>query len=435
MKQGFISRFDRTMFREVTALFDRHLEQGDIAGAVLAVAIGDEDPCFITAGDTGFGTGRLVQPDSLHRIYSQTKPITGIATMMLVEDGAIGLDQPIGELLPELANVKVLVSDDSDEVRSAKRQPVVRDLLTHSAGFSYGMQFSPLAARYRELGLMPGDRIAAHRDGTGEDPRDLAHMVELLGTLPLARDPGEMFEYSLSIDILGALIERVAARGLASFFEERIFGPLGMVDTSFVVPPEKLDRLVNLHERGEDGSWKLADGPADSAYARPALLSAGGGLVSTAQDYARFTAMLANEGEYRSTRLLKPETVRLARSNLLPTGLSAQFYGNVLEGIGFGAAMQVNLSATRTPPGLYGWGGAAGTGMWVDPIHRLHVVLMTQYFPPEVNLTLREDPVAAVYADLGLWPAGPSIIVRGRRELNSSPPATRQERVVRAHNH
>ncbi|MBY2930256.1 beta-lactamase family protein [Sphingomonadales bacterium 56] len=403
-------RFDPASFREVTTLFERHIGQGDVAGAVLAVAVGDEDPCFISVGETGFGTGRAVQPDSLHRIYSQTKPITGIATMMLVEEGVIGLDQPIGELLPELAKLDVLVSEEGDAVRPAKRQPVVRDLLTHSAGFSYGLQFSPLAARYRELGLLPGDRISAHRDG-GEDPHDLAHMVELLGTLPLARDPGEMFEYSLSIDVLGALIERVSGRGLDAFFQERIFGPLGMVDTSFVVPSDKLDRLVNLHERGEDGTWRLVDGPADSAYARPALLSGGGGLVSTAQDYARFTAMLANEGEYRGKRLLKPETARLARSNLLPTGINAQFYGNVMQDVVFGAAMQVNLSASRTPPGLYGWGGAAGTGMWVDPIHRLHVVLMTQYFPPEINLTFREDPVAAVYADLGLWPAGPRAIL------------------------
>lgn len=409
MKYRSPSRFNPAMFREVTALFERHVGQGDIAGAVLAVAVGDEDSCFICVGETGYETGRPVQPDSLHRIYSQTKPITGIATMMLVEDGSIGLDQPIGELLPELANLNVLVSDEGDAVRAASRQPTVRDLLTHSAGFSYGLQFSPLAARYRELGLLPGDRIAAHREG-GEDPRDLAHMVELLGTLPLARDPGEMFEYSLSIDILGALIERVSGRGLDAFFEERIFGPLGMVDTSFVVPPEKLDRLVNLHERGQDGTWRLADSAADSAYARPALLSGGGGLVSTAQDYVRFTAMLANEGEYRGARLLKPETVRLSRSNLLPVGLNAQFYGNVLHDVGFGAAMQVNRSATRVPPGVYGWGGAAGTGMWVDPVNQLHVVLMTQYFPPEINLTFREDPVAAVYADLGLWPAGSKIV-------------------------
>ena len=415
MKHRSPSRFDPAMFREVTTLFERHVRQGDIAGAVLAVAVGNEDPCFICVGETGRETRRPVRPDSLHRIYSQTKPITGIATMMLVEDGSISLDQPIGELLPELAKLNVLVSDEGDAVRAPSRQPTVRDLLTHSAGFSYGLQFSPLAARYRELGLLPGDRIAAHRDG-GQDPRDLAHMVELLGTLPLARDPGEMFEYSLSIDILGALIERVSGRGLDTFFDERIFGPLGMVDTTFVVPAEKLDRLVNLHERGEDGIWRLADGAADSVYARPALLSGGGGLVSSAQDYARFTAMLANEGEYRGTRLLKPETVRLARSNLLPLGLNVQFYGNVLQDVGFGAAMQVNRSATRVPPGVYGWGGAAGTGMWVDPVNRLHVVLMTQYFPPEINLTLREDPVAAVYADLGLWPAGPKVALNGQTE-------------------
>ena len=265
MTQGSASRFDQTMFREVTSLFERHVGQGDIAGAVLAVSVGAETPCFVCVGETGRGSGRPVQQDSMHRIYSMTKPITGIATMMLAEDGAIGLEQPIGELLPELANLDVLLSDGGDAVRPAKRQPVVRDLLTHSAGFSYGLQMSPLAARYRELGLLPGDRIAAHRDG-GEDPRDLAHMVELLGTLPLARDPGEMFEYSLSIDVLGALIERVSNRGLDVFFEERIFGPLGMIDTSFEVPAEKLDRLVNLHERAEDGQeFGLDRAAADEA--------------------------------------------------------------------------------------------------------------------------------------------------------------------------
>ena len=408
MTQARPSRFEPAMFRAVTDLFERHVAAGDIAGAVLAVSVEAEDPCFVCVGETGRGTDKPVRPNSLHRIYSQTKPITGIATMMLVEQEAIGLDQPIGELLPELANLDVLVSDEGDAVRPANRQPTVRDLLTHTAGFSYGLQFSPLAERYRELGLLPGDRIAAHRDG-GKDPRDLAHMVELLGTLPLARDPGEGFEYSLSIDVLGAMIERVSGRGLDAFFQERVFDPLGMVDTGFVVPTDKLDRLVNLHGRAEDGTWSLADGPVDSAYARPALLSGGGGLVSTAQDYARFTSMLVNEGECRGFRLLRPETVRLARSNLLPLGLDAQFYGNVLVDIGFGAAMQVNRSATQLPPGVFGWGGAAGTGMWVDPVNRVHVVLMTQYFPPEINLSFREDPVAAAYTDLGLWPAGPKL--------------------------
>ena len=412
MTQASPSRFEPAMFRAVTALFERHVESGDIAGAVLAVSADSEDPCFVCVGETGRGSGRPVSPDSLHRIYSQTKPVTGIATMMLAEEGAIGLDQPIGDLLPELANLSVLEADEGEAVRPAKRQPVVRDLLTHTAGFSYGLQYTPLAARYRELGLMPGDRIAAHREGAGDDPRDLAHMVELLGTLPLARNPGEGFEYSLSIDVLGAMIERVSGRGLDVFFQERIFAPLGMTDTSFVVPAGKLDRLVDMHERGEDGTWRLADGAQDSAYARPALLSGGGGLVSSARDYARFTAMLANEGEFQGQRLLRPETLRLARSNLLPVGMDAQFFGNVLEDVGFGAAMQVNRSATRLPPGVFGWGGAAGTGMWVDPVNRVHVVLMTQYFPPEINMSLREDPVAAAYADLGLWPAGPKLGLR-----------------------
>jgi len=159
MSAELSSRFDPEQFSAVNSLFERHVSKGDIAGAVLGVAVGDEAPCFICVGETGLGTGQAVRPDSLHRIYSQTKPITGIATMMLIEDGAIGLDQPVGEILPELADLDVLVSDEDDAVRAAARQPVIRDLLTHSAGFSYGLQMSALARRYCELGLMPGDRI------------------------------------------------------------------------------------------------------------------------------------------------------------------------------------------------------------------------------------------------------------------------------------
>jgi CubicO group peptidase (beta-lactamase class C family) len=402
------SQFSESHFPSLRALLERHVAARDIAGAVVGIAVGGEEPCFVAVGETGFDSGRPIAADSIHRIYSQTKPITGISTMMLIEEGRIALDQPIGELLPELADLPVLVSGDGEAVRPAKRQPTVRDLLTHTAGFSYGLQISPLAARYRQAGLQPGVRIAAHR-ALGDQPHDLADFVARLAKLPLARDPGEMFEYSLSIDILGAMIERVSGETLDAFFQRRIFAPLGMVDTGFVVPGEKLDRLVNLHERRPEGGWSLVDDPADSAYARPALLSGGGGLTSTAADYMRFTAMLAGEGETRGVRLLAPETVRLARSNLMPTGQVVQFFGNVLTDFGFGAAMQVPLSAMRMPAGVFGWGGAAGTGMWVDPIHRLHIVLMTQYMPAETNLSLREDPATAVYADLGLWPAGSAL--------------------------
>jgi CubicO group peptidase (beta-lactamase class C family) len=392
-------------FPSVRALFEKHVAQQDIAGAVLAVAVGDEEPCFVSVGETGMGTGRAVGPTSLHRIYSQTKPVTGVAIMMLIEEGKLHLEQPLGEVLPAFADLKVLVSEDGDAVRAPKRPPTVRDLLTHTAGFSYALQISPLAARYRQAGLEPGVRIAEHQSGS-DRPRDLSELMARLSRLPLARDPGEMFEYSLSIDVLGAMVEAISGSTLEAFFQERIFEPLGMHDTSFVVADDKLDRLVNLHQRGADGDWRLIDHAGDSAYARPAVLSGGGGLVSTAKDYTRFTAMLAGEGETRGVRLLQPETVRLARSNLLPPGVGVQFFGNVLPAMGFGAAMQTPLAAMRMPAGVFGWGGAAGTGMWVDPIHRLHIVLMTQYMPAEINLSLREDPAAAVYADLGLWPAG-----------------------------
>ena len=396
---------DQSRFPRVRALFEKHIAQGDVAGAILAAAVGDAEPCFLAVGETGMGTGNAVGPDSIYRIFSQTKPVTGVSIMMLIEEGRLRLDQPIGEILPELANLPVLVSEDGDAVRPAAHQPTIRHLLTHTAGFSYDVQISQLAERYRQAGLGPGLRVPSHQLET-KGPRDLAEFVARLAELPLARDPGESFEYSLSIDLLGAVIERVSGMALDRFFEERIFAPLGMRDTGFVVPADKLDRLVNLEERAEDGSWSVADGPADSAYARSDMFSAGAGLVSTARDYMRFTAMLAGEGATGGVRLLAPETVRLARSNLFPPGARVQFYGNVLQSLGFGAAMQVLLEPQGMPAGVFGWGGAAGTGMWVDPVHRLHLVLMTQYWPPTINQSFRDEPATTAYADLGLWPAG-----------------------------
>jgi CubicO group peptidase (beta-lactamase class C family) len=401
-------------FPGVKALIERHVAAKDVAGIVVAAAIGDDEPAFISAGETGFNTGKAVGPDSIHRIFSQTKPVTGISIMMLIEEGLIGLDQPLGEIIPELANLHVLADPNAGIVREPKVLPTVRHLLTHTAGFSYALQMDPIGARYRAQGIEPGYRVQAHRTEGAPVLRDTQDFIERLSQLPLSYDPGEIWHYSVGIDVLGAIVERISKKTLGAFFAERIFGPLGMVDTGFVVPPEKTKRLVTLPERrGEE--WIVADDPADSAYAKPTMESGGGALVSTARDYMRFTAMLAGEGETRGVRLLRPDTVRLARSNMMPMGLSMQFFGNVLTGMGHGAAMQVPHYAAAMPAGVFGWGGAAGTGMWVDPAHKLHIVLMTQYWPAEINLSLRESPANAVYADLGLWPAGPRTSLTERR--------------------
>ncbi len=401
-------------FPGVKALIERHVAAKDVAGIVVAAAIGDDEPVFISAGETGFASGKPVGPDSIHRIFSQTKPVTGISIMMLIEEGLIGLDQPLGDIIPELANLHVLSNPDAGEVTELKSAPTVRHLLTHTAGFSYALQMDPIGARYRAQGIEPGYRVQAHRTQGAPVLRDTQDFIERLAQLPLSHEPGDIWLYSVSIDILGAIVERVTKKTLGAFFQERIFGPLGMADTGFIVPQDKAKRLVALPERrGEE--WIVADDPADSAYTKPAMESGGGALVSTARDYMRFTAMLAGEGETRGVRLLRPDTVRLARSNLMPMGLSMQFFGNVLPGMGHGAAMQVPHYATTMPAGVFGWGGAAGTGMWVDPAHRLHIVLMTQYWPAEINLSLRESPAAAVYADLGLWPAGPRTSLLERR--------------------
>jgi len=402
-------------FPGLKALIERHVSARDVAGIVVATAIGDDEPAFISAGETGFNTGKPVGADSIHRIFSQTKPVTGISIMMLIEEGRIGLDQPLGEIIPELANLHVLADPNAGIVREVKVLPTVRHLLTHTAGFSYALQTDPIGARYRAQGIEPGYRVQAHRTEGAPVLRDTQDFIERLSQLPLSCDPGEIWHYSVAIDVLGAIVERVAKQTLGAFFAERIFGPLGMVDTGFIVPADKARRLVALPERNVDGDWIVADDPADSVYTKPAMESGGGALVSTARDYMRFTAMLAGEGETRGVRLLRPDTVRLARTNLMPPGLSMQFFGNVLAGMGHGAAMQVPHYATTMPAGVFGWGGAAGTGMWVDPTHKLHIVLMTQYWPAEINLSLRESPAAAVYADLGLWPVGPRTSLLERR--------------------
>jgi len=382
------------------------IDKGIAPGAILAWRQGDGPIHYDACGSLGFGRTQAVDERSIFRIFSQTKPITGIAAMMLVEDGVIVLDQPLHEILPDFADMQVVDGDDVSRTRPAARPITIRHLLTHTAGF--GMAGMTLGTLYAEHGITPG----APGTAQGHAPSTLADMGARLATLPLAAEPGTRFDYSVALDVLGLVIQVASGMPFEVFLKMRIFDPLGMVDTGFAITADQVERFADLPEQ-IDGAWTLADDPADSRYSRTLYPAGGGGLVSTAHDYARFAAMLLGEGAFDGVQLLKPETVRLARSNLLPPEVTHCDLpiGQTLSGVGHGAGMSVSLQAgARTdgmfdwpgdvPAGVFGWPGAAGTACWIDPESRFFLVFLTQYWPSWLNGEMRPNIIAAAYRDL-----------------------------------
>jgi len=397
---------DLALLPETSETMRAFVDNGNVPGAILAWRQGNGPIHYDACGSLGFGRTQAVNERSIFRIFSQTKPITGIAAMMLVEAGVIALDQPLQEILPDFADMQVVDGDQVSRTRPAARPITIRHLLTHTAGF--GMAGMTLGALYAENGITPGSPGASQ----GHAPTTLADMGKRLATLPLAADPGTRFDYSVALDVLGLVIQVASGMLFEVFLKTRIFDPLGMVDTGFAITVEQVERFTDLPEE-IDGAWALADDPADSRYSRPLYPAGGGGLVSTAHDYARFAAMLLGEGAFDGVRLLKPETVRLARSNLLPPEVTHCDLpiGQTLSGVGHGAGMSVSLQAgTRTggmfdwpgdvPAGVFGWPGAAGTACWMDPERRFFLVFLTQYWPSWLNGEMRPDIVAAAYRDL-----------------------------------
>lgn len=395
---------------ETRATMRGFIDEELVPGAILAWRVGDGPIRYGAAGTLGFGREEPVDERSIFRIFSQTKPVTGIAAMMLIEDGAIALDQPLGEILPDFADMRVMEGDDPAVTRPAARPITVRHLLTHTAGFGMaGMTLGPL---YMKHGIAPGTRERVAGPGDLPTPTSLAEMGARLAGLPLAADPGTRFDYSVALDVLGLAIEVASGMPFEEFLERRLFTPLGMVDSGFSIRPDQAARFADLPERKGE-TWTLADDPARSRYALPYYPAGGGGMVSTAHDYARFAAMLLGEGTLDGVRILRPETVRLARSNLLPEAVTQCDLpiGQTLSGIGFGAGMSVSLvPGVRTggmfdwpgdvPAGVFGWPGAAGTACWMDPERDFLLVYLAQYWPSWVNGGMRPDIIAAAYRDL-----------------------------------
>jgi len=347
-------------------------------------------------GKQSIESGAPMQLDTIFRIYSMTKPVTSVAAMMLYEEGKFKLDDPVMNYLPELAGMKVGVEVTDSETGETRLElvephhpPTMRELMSHTAGFAYGLAPSSLVDRMYAEGR-PRYQNAS-----------LADNIRALGELPLKHQPGSQWDYSISVDVLGRVVEVLSGQEIDAFFADRIFAPLGMVDTGFYVPKEKQHRLAELYSLSILGKLeKKKDDPSRTFRERPALLMPGGGLVSTAADYLKFCRMLLNRGELEGKRLLKAETIDLMTTDMLgnlPVSLMGQALG--MGGAGFGLGFSVTkepFKVSRGDLGEYNWGGAASTIFWIDPKQEMIGIYLIQIVP--MNFTTALQFKKAAYA-------------------------------------
>lgn len=377
----------------IAPLIQSYVDQGELVGATSMIARHGEVVHFETYGDLNMETGQDMQEDSIFRIYSMTKPITSLAVMMLYEEGLLQLDDPVAEYLPGFSDLRVV--GEGGALVAPERPMTIRMLLTHSAGLTYGVFGDTLIDRmYREAEVM-------------ESP-DLTAFIDRLSDIPLQYQPGTRFHYSVATDVLGALVQAVSGQELGDFFRERIFEPLGMNDTFFQVPQEKLDRFGTNHTYDPaTGELVVSDTPASSEFVSGGgFQSGGGGLLSTTRDYMRFAQMLLNGGELNGERIIGRKTLEYMTQNHLPA-----IFGDhgvhepdrlpgFVEGTGFGLGFAVIEDPKRAggvaSEGEYYWGGAAGTIFWIDPVEDLAGVVMIQHM--NVQVPLRAEFKALTYS-------------------------------------
>jgi CubicO group peptidase (beta-lactamase class C family) len=383
----------------IDAMVQGYIDTKQIPGAVTLVARHGEIAHVSVQGEKAFGASDPMRRDTIFRIYSMSKPITSVAVLMLYEEGKLRLTDPVSKWIPELAKPRILRDPNGplDATDPSPSEITVRDLLTHCSGLAYTFTTSgTLAKAYEEAGVSGANGMLA--------PSEWASR---LGKLPLARAPGTKWNYSVSTDVLGLLVERVSGVPFPQFLKERLFEPLGMKDTAFYVPAEKLDRLATNYMPNAQGGLDLFDAPATSTYrTQPTFPSGGGGLVSTVDDYARFALMLAGKGKLGGVRLLSRKTVELMATDQL-TASERETFGfmrtsRVFGGNSFGLGVMVQTEDAGYRGlgsiGKNGWGGAAGTWYWVDPEEDLVAVLMIQRMSfGGVPIAISRDFETAVY--------------------------------------
>lgn len=395
------------------ALFDSYVTAGKMPGIVGAFGIGDNATAFVSSGKIATDAGApAAGPDSLWRVYSMTKPITAMAAMILIDDGKLKLDQPISDFLPAFKNMRVQLNADTIESRPATKPITVRNLLTHTAGLGYNIiTKGPLLELYNSKGINPAQvNVPLEAQSRKTRAPNLQEFANRVASVPLIADPGTKWSYSIGLDVLGAVIEKASGMSFDAFVQKRLFDPLKMKSSYWTVPQSEVGRLVSEYAFAPTGSLVPLDPGATSVYLSPPSFPYGGaGLVMSANDYDRFLHMLQNYGELDGVRVMKAETAKLAMSDLLPSGvifgaLPGGTGGTMNLRMGFGAGGSVILADQGDSMGVgtYGWGGAAGTIAFVNPVRKIRGTVMVNYFPGE-KWPVRAETTKALQADLARY--------------------------------
>ena len=398
----------------VEALFTSYVAQGKMPGIVGAFGSRDLPTVFVSAGHISDDAGAPeAGPDTLWRVYSMTKPITAMAAMLLIQDGKLRLDQPVSDFIPGFAHMTVLTDPEhSLAARPAKNPITIRELMTHSAGLGYSIvNTGPIKKAYEDAGIVP---FAANRmveeQMRSVRPKTLAAFADKVATLPLIAEPGTKWSYSIGLDVLARVVEVASGMPFDRFVQTRLFDPLGMTSSYWQVPASEAGRLATDYTFLGDKRVPLDPGATSVFLDAPSFPYGGAGLVMSARDYDRFLHMLQDDGTLDGVTVMKPETVALATSNLLPQGVTFGGVGAMTGGtqaahpMGFGAGGSVTLTDVPGGPakGTYGWGGAAGTVAWVDRAHHARGTIMVNYMPAD-KWPVREETVKALLTDYAYW--------------------------------
>lgn len=393
--------FSADTIAELDAAMTKIVADNDVAGMVWLLARDGQVATYESAGYASIEDQRPMTRDTLFRIYSMTKPITGVAMMMLHEQGLWDFDDPVSQYIPEFADLEVLLQYDEAgniELGPLTRQPTMRELLNHSAGFGYGLSGNdPVNNAFRELEVLASP--------------DLNALISRVSDIPLLYQPGDQWVYSVAVDLQGYIVEKLSGQPFGEFLQEHLFAPLGMTDTAFYVDETDRDRFADVYrwDRDEGKLMRNQERPDRPSYFdADRLESGGGGLVSTTHDYARFLQMLVNDGELDGQRILSPESVAMMRTNSLRDGLLLRGGddrpGQAGQGFGVDFAVIFDPEAARSKQseGTYYWSGAAGTWFWIDPVYDMFWIGMIQSQggnrPGAANM--RQIAIDIIYDDL-----------------------------------
>jgi CubicO group peptidase (beta-lactamase class C family) len=388
---------------QLDAAMEKLVSDQDVAGIIWLLAKDGKIATFETAGMGSIEDKLAMEQDALFRIYSMTKPVTGVALMMLHEQGLWDFDDPVSKFVPELANLQVMVRHNEAgdmELEPLTRQPTMRELLNHSAGFGYGLSGNdPVNNMFRDRNVLAAT--------------DLNDMIARMSDIPLLFQPGEEWYYSIAVDIQGYIVEKLSGQRFGEFLDQKIFTPLGMNDTAFYVQEADRARFADVYrwDREQNKLMRNEERPDRPSYFDATRLeSGGGGLVSSTHDYARFLQMFINGGELDGARIISQQSIDMMGSNTLRDGLllrgSESSPGQAGQGFGVDFAVIFDPAAADSPQGqgTYYWSGAAGTWFWIDPVHNMYFIGMIQSQggnrPGAANM--RDIAVDIIYADASL---------------------------------